>query len=285
MNSTAKAISRRYDLHTHSYCSDGACSPGALVARAAAAHIDTLALTDHDSTDGLDEAREAALGLGVRLVNGVEISVTWSGKTLHIVGLNIDPACAPLQAGLAGLRRIRVDRAAEMAERLANYGISEALEGVRRLAEGGMVTRTHFAKYLYSLGLAGDVRDAFERYLKRGKPGYVSTQWAELQDAIGWIRAAGGDAVVAHPQRYDLTGSWLRRLLGDFKEMGGTAMEVASGTAPPGDVQSSAALARRFGLFASCGSDFHDPEGGWPKLGRLPSLPPDLVPVWRNWEE
>lgn len=274
-----------HDLHTHSTASDGAYSPAELLERAAGAGIQVLALTDHDTTAGLAEAQEAADLRGVDFIAGIEISVTWQNRTLHIVGLRIDPEHGALQAGLEGLRQIRTDRALEMDARLARAGISGILDAARQLAGPGMITRTHFARCLASRGLAADVRDVFNRYLTPGKPGHVSTRWADMEAAIDWIRGAGGIAVLAHPQRYKLTHSWLRRLLGEFKEMGGEALEVLSGTSAPGDVQSSAALARHHGLLASCGSDFHGPDDSWPKLGRLPGLPADLTPVWRAWEQ
>ncbi len=272
-----------YDLHTHSTASDGAYPPAELVGRAVLAGITRLALSDHDSTAGLDEARVAADSAGIGLISAVEISATWQKKTIHIVGLNIDPASDPLREGLAGLREIRGERAREIGRRLDHYGLPGVFEAVAALAGSGMLTRTHFARHLADLGLAGGVGDAFDRYLTHGKPGYVATHWAAMEEAIAWIRAAGGAAVLAHPRRYKLTGSWLRRLLGEFREAGGAGIEVASGTAAPGDVQASADLARRFDLLASVGSDFHGPDNFWPKLGRLPPLPGDLVPVWSLW--
>lgn len=274
----------RHDLHTHSTASDGCYTPTELVSRAMAAGIDVLALTDHDSTAGLAEAGAAALQSAILLIPGVEISVTWQRKTLHLVGLAIDARDESLQAGLRQLEAIRADRAREMGRRLERAGISGIAEEAEALAGAGMITRTHFAHCLARRGLALDARDVFNRYLTTGKPGYVATHWAEMEDAIRWISGAGGVAVLAHPQRYKLTGSWLRRLLGEFKEMGGMGLEVLSGTASLGDVQSSTALAQRFGLLASCGSDFHGPDEGWPKLGRLPVLPTGLEPVWRHWE-
>lgn len=273
-----------YDLHTHSTASDGAYPPAELVRQAAAAGISTLALTDHDTTEGLAEAAEAAAAAGMRLVAGVEVSTTWQGKTLHVVGLNIAPDAEPLREGLARLRQVRAERAEEMGRRLARHGIPGVAEAVATMAGQGMITRTHFAKHLAGLGLAGTVGDAFERYLAHGKPGYVPTRWADLDEAIGWIRAAGGAAVVAHPRRYKLTATWLRRLLGQFQEMGGAGLEVASGAAQANDVQASADLARRFNLLASVGSDFHGPDHPWLKLGRLPPLPAGLTPIWRLWE-
>lgn len=274
-----------YDLHTHSTASDGKYTPAELVAEAVAAKIAMLAVTDHDSTAGLAEAQEAAQEHEIHLVAGVEISVTWCDKSLHLVGLNVDPNSAGLRQGLAGLQEIRMERAREMGRRLAKDGIPGAFEAAEALAGEGMITRTHFARHLAHLALAANVRDVFNRYLTQGKPGYVPTRWAEMGDAISWIKEAGGVAVLAHPQRYKLTGSWLRRLLAEFRETGGEAIEVISGTAAPGDIQSSTEYARRFDLMASVGSDFHSPDYLWPKLGRLPPLPAGLVPVWEQWRE
>ena len=285
MNILAAGPGTVHDLHSHSTASDGFYSPTELVRRAAEAGVKVLGLTDHDTTAGLYEAEVAAEEVGIQCIYGVEISVTWERKTLHVVGLNIDADYAPLQAGLSRLETIRADRATEMDRRLERAGIPGILEEARAMVGNGMITRTHFAHCLARRGLAANVRDVFGRYLTAGKPGYVSTDWAEIAEAIGWIKAAGGVAVLAHPHRYKLTASWLRRLLGEFKEMGGEALEVLSGTASPGEVQSSAGLASRFGLLASCGSDFHGPDEGWPKLGHLPPLPPGLEPVWRVWED
>jgi len=272
-----------YDLHTHSTASDGAYPPSELVRQAAAAGVTVLALTDHDSTAGLDEAETTALEVGIQLIPGVEISVTWADKTIHIVGLRIDRHCNVLKLGLSRLQATRLERAQEIGRRLDRYGVPSTFEAARDMAGDGMITRTHFARHLVSLGLAGSVKDVFERFLTRGKPGYVPTRWAEMADAIAWIRKAGGGAVLAHPQRYKLTASWMRRLIGEFKECGGEAIEVVSGTASPNDTQSSAEYARRFGLCASSGSDFHSPETAWLKLGRLPPLPSDLTPIWTLW--
>ena len=274
-----------HDLHTHSTASDGAYSPAELVRQAHAAGVTHLALTDHDCTDGLSEAKTEAQACGLTLIPAVEISTTWHGKSVHIVGLNIEADCQALQQGLARLQTLRVSRAQEMGRRLEKAGIPGCFEAVRALAGAGMITRTHFAQFLADQGLAGSVREVFDHYLVQGKPGYVPTEWAGLEAAVGWIKAAGGVAVVAHPQRYKLTGSWLGRLLREFKEAGGEAMEVIAGSASPGDIQSSAAAARRYGLLASVGSDFHSPGNIWLKLGRLPELPKDLTPVWSLWDE
>lgn len=273
-----------YDLHTHSTASDGSYTPTELVERAGTVGITVLALTDHDSTLGLAEAQLAAERVGLQLIPGVEVSTTWEGKSIHIVGLNVNPASEVLQQGLMRLQTIRRERASIMDQRLAAHGIPGSLNAAAEMAGSGMITRTHFARYLAQCGLAASVRDVFDRYLTPGKPGYVQTEWATIEDAVSWISQAGGVAVLAHPQRYRLTGSWMRRLLDHFKLAGGQGIEVVSGTGSMGDLQSSTAYAKRFELLASVGSDFHSPDAQWPKLGKLANLPAELTPVWHHWE-
>lgn len=278
-------MSARYDLHTHSTASDGTLTPAELVARAAAAGVQVLALTDHDTTAGIAEASAEAGRQGIRLVPGVEISVSWGSQVIHLVGLGVDPDHEPLQQGLAGLCRFRDWRAREIGRRLAKKGIDDAFEGARALSNGRLVSRTHFARFLVQQGHAADVRKVFQHFLVRGKPGYVPGEWAALADAVGWILAAGGQAVVAHPARYPLTRSKLRRLLGEFREAGGFALEVISGSHSKDDRFTMARHARDFGLRGSAGSDYHGPENPWIELGRLPPLPEGVVPVWRDWPD
>jgi predicted metal-dependent phosphoesterase TrpH len=273
-----------YDLHTHSRVSDGTYTPTELIERAKAVGITNLALSDHDSTAGLLEAQTAALQVGIRLIPAVEISTTWQDKSVHIVGLNINPHCETLLQGLSTLQTTRLERAKEIDRRLTAYGVPDSYEMTRAMAGEGMITRTHFARYLADLGLAASVKEVFDRFLTYGKPGYVPTQWADLEKAVYWIKAAGGIAVLAHPQRYKLSGTKMRQLISKFKDCGGTGLEVVCGTGSPGDIQSSTEYARRFELLASCGSDFHGPEFLWPKLGKLPPLPARLTPVWTIWE-
>jgi predicted metal-dependent phosphoesterase TrpH len=273
-----------YDLHAHSTASDGTLTPAELVRAAAASGIRTLALTDHDSVAGLTEAGAAAAETGLRLVPGVELSVTWESRTIHVVGLNIAPDHPGLNQGMRRLQAVRFERAEEMGRRLEKKGIPGTLEIAARLAGAGMVTRTHFARALVQLGHAASVRDVFGKFLAQGKPGHVPTVWAELAAAVGWIVDAGGVAVLAHPQRYKMTGSWIGRLAGDFKAAGGQAIEVISGNPTLSDIQTNAAIARRYGLLASVGSDYHGPEQVWLKLGTIPPLPAGLAPVWSRWE-
>lgn len=272
-----------YDLHSHSLASDGALSPDALIARAVAQGVDVLALTDHDGTEGIVAAQSAAKNTNLTLIAGVEISVTWGGSTVHIVGLNIDIDNAVLQQGLMAMRLYRIDRAQKMAERLDKAGISGALEGARKYASDVMLGRLHFAQFLVEQGHAKDISDVFKRFLVRNKPGYVPGQWASLTDAVTWITAAGGQAVIAHPARYKMTATKSRRLISEFKQAGGIGFEVVSGRQHPEEVKTLARLAQQFELLASCGSDFHTPDNEWVELGHLAEFPKSCVPIWSTW--
>ncbi len=274
----------RYDLHCHSTHSDGLLSPAAVVVRAAARGVTVLALTDHDEVSGVDEARAAALDARITLVAGAELSVSWEGHTVHVVGLGIDPSCPALSAGLAAIRAGRTLRARRIADALAEAGIGGAYEGAHRFATSErLISRTHFARFLVAAGHAGDVKSVFNRFLVRGKPGYAAHVWAALGDAIGWIRDAGGQAVLAHPGRYKVGGSGMRRLLAEFRDAGGDAVEVLSPSHTPSDVAEFARYARAFGLLASVGSDYHGPGESWMDLGGMPELPPGVPPVWQHW--
>lgn len=277
-------MNRSYDLHSHSTASDGTLTPTELVSHAVRQGVDVLALTDHDTTEGLDEAAQAAAGQGLALVNGVEISVTWSRLTVHIVGLGIDPANEALQQGLARLREFRDWRAQEIGRRLQAAGIEGAWEGALGYSNGRLVSRTHFARFLVEKGHAKDVRDVFKRYLVRNRPGHVAGQWAALDEAVGWIRAAGGQAVVAHPARYRMTRTKLLKLFADFSDCGGEAIEVVSGSHSRDEVMTMARHAEACGLAASAGSDYHGPENPWVEMGRLAALPDNVVPVWQGWK-
>jgi len=269
-----------YDLHSHSTASDGALTPAGLVEKAHSAGVDVLALTDHDTVDGLMEAAHKVSELDVSLVPGVEISVTWQGMTIHVLGLNVDFRNQTLVKGLRELQDIRSRRARDIDRRLADQGIADALQGASRFRKGETLTRTHFAQFLVASGYAGSLRDVFKRYLVRGKPGYVHTEWAPMERALGWIRQAGGLAVIAHPARYRLTRSKLRRLVVEFREAGGLGLEVVSGSHSRDETLHMAAIAREHRLFASCGSDYHGPEKPWVELGRLRKLPDGCTPIW-----
>ena len=271
------------DLHSHSIASDGLLSPRELVLRAAQHGVDVLALTDHDTVAGLDEARAAAQEAGIKLVAGVEISVTWNGTTVHVVGLNIDPHHPILQQGLAGVRSGRVERAQRIGAELARHGIKGGFEGASALAANKeMVGRSHFARFMVEAGHARNVAAVFKRYLVKGKPGYVSHPWVELAQAIAWIHASGGVSVLAHPGRYRVSETGTRSLLEEFKRAGGMALEVVCASHTPELTARFARLATEYGLLASRGSDFHGPGESWVEPGRIPGLPVGCKPVWEG---
>ena len=278
------------DLHSHSIASDGLLTPTAMAARAKAGGVDVWALTDHDETKGLAEARGAAEALGMRFIAGVEISVTWrpEGKsaavTIHMLGLNIDPANAVLQAGLAGIRSGRDERARRMAFDLEIAGVRGALEGAKKYASNPeLLSRTHFARYLVEVGKVASTHQAFSRYLTEGKPGFVEHEWASLGDATRWITAAGGTPVIAHPGRYKLSTAQLNRFFTEFQAHGGQAIEVMTGSHTTDQYNHFAEVCRCFGFRASRGSDYHGPGESRVEPGGLPPLPADLTPVWRDW--
>jgi predicted metal-dependent phosphoesterase TrpH len=257
--------------------------PEELVRRAARSGVRVLALTDHDTTSGLAAAREAAVVAGLELVPGVEVSVTWCSQTVHVLGLRIDPANGALQRGLTRLREFRDWRAEEIGRRLADHGIPGAYQGAKAFCAGSLIGRTHFARYLVLKKIAKDERRVFQHFLVRGKPGHVPGNWADLGEAVSWIRSAGGWPVIAHPARYRFTRSKLRRLIGEFVEAGGSALEVVSGSHSRDDCFVMARHAREFRMLGSAGSDFHGPENPWIELGRLPGLPEGCEPLWRHW--
>ncbi|PMS23821.1 phosphatase [Trinickia dabaoshanensis] len=272
------------DLHCHSNVSDGQLTPAEVARRAHAGGVTLWALTDHDEVSGQAQARGEAESLGMRYVCGVEISVTWASRTLHVVGLGIDPSCAELLAGLHATRNGRGARARAMSDALAELGIEGAYEGaLRYVSNPELISRTHFARFLVERGYAASTPDVFDRYLGEGKPGYVPHRWATLEDAARWIHAAGGVAVIAHPGRYKYTQLEFDTLFGQFLDLGGKAIEVVTGSHTPDQYREYADVARRFGFEASRGSDFHAPSEGRTELGKLPSLPSDLTPVWERW--
>ena len=271
------------DLHCHSHRSDGALAPAALVQRAALRGVRVLALTDHDTLDGLDEAHAAGREQAVSLIPGVEISVTWSGRTIHVVGLDVDPAANALQAGLREVRSGRTRRGQAIGERLEKLGLGGALEGALRLASRQeMLSRTHFARHLVATGAVKDMASAFRRYLGEGKPAYVRHTWASLERAVQWIVSAGGVAVLAHPARYGLRSARLRSLLIEFRAAGGTGIEVVCASQRAGQIEPIATLAAECGLLASAGSDFHSPDESWLDLGELDAIPAHCDPIWRH---
>lgn len=269
------------DLHSHSNVSDGTLDPEAVAARAHAGGVELWSLTDHDELGGQRRAREAALDLGMRYLSGVEISVSFAGETVHIVGLGIDPDDADLNAGLATTRGGRRERARQMAAGLAQVGIKDAFEGaLRYVGNPELISRTHFARFLVDSGVCADTHSVFRNYLTPGHPGYVPHRWARLGDALRWITGAGGMAVIAHPGRYRFTPTEEYALITEFIAHGGQALEVMTGSHSEAERIRYADTALEFGLFASRGSDFHSPEESRTPLGGLPDLPGKLTPVW-----
>lgn len=273
-----------YDLHCHSTASDGLLAPAAVVRRAVENGVQVLALTDHDELCGLEDARAQATAAGLRFIDGVEVSITWGGITIHVVGLHIDPRNETLQRGLQAIRQGRGERAKKMARDLERVGIPGSLEGAYAYVDNpNLIGRTHFARYLVEKRYVSDVRGAFQHYLVSGKPGYVPHQWATLEEGLAYIKAGGGVPVLAHPGRYKLTRSEMRRFLGEFTDAGGAGIEVVTSSHTAEQYLEYAILAKEFGLLASRGSDFHGPGESRIDLGRLPELAADLKPVWHDW--
>ncbi len=269
-----------YDLHSHSIASDGALSPTELVKRAHEKGVTVLALTDHDTTNGLAEAQQAAAELGMRLINGIELSASHLNQCLHIVGLNIDPNNPALSEGIAQQQKIRDLRAKQIAEKLEKKKIFGAYEFVTQAAGNGEITRSHFADFLLTHQHVTTQQEAFDRYLSKGKPAFVPTVWASLEETVAWIKAAGGVAVVAHPLRYKLSVKWMNRALAVFKQAGGQGIEVVTGRASLDEIRISQQFAEKHQLYASAGSDFHAPDNLYLELGRLAAMPAGLKPVW-----
>ncbi|MBU3622469.1 3',5'-nucleoside bisphosphate phosphatase [Polynucleobacter sp. AP-Latsch-80-C2] len=269
------------DLHCHSVVSDGTLTPEELAERAHANGVRLWALTDHDELGGQQRARAAAADLKMEYLAGVEISVTWMGQTIHIVGLGINEQHAGILEGLKQTREGRGDRAKLMAEQLLKAGIPGAYEGALHYAGNhDLISRTHFARFLVEQGVCRDTEQVFKNYLVENKPGYVPHRWASLADAIAWIKAAGGVAVIAHPGRYKLNAMQRDELFKFFKEHGGLGIEVITGSHTPDQYQEYGKIAQQYGFLASRGSDFHDPSESHTDLGALPLLPHHLTPVW-----
>jgi predicted metal-dependent phosphoesterase TrpH len=261
--------------------SDGTLTPEELAARAAANGVELWALTDHDEIGGQHRAAAAAHAHGMRYLTGTEISVTFAGETVHIVGLGFDPDDPDMKRGLEQTRGGRGARAREIAEGLAQVGIKDAYEGaLKYVGNPELISRTHFARFLVETGVCKDTGEVFRRYLTDGKPGYVPHRWASLRDAVHWITDAGGLAVIAHPARYKLTANEEYALFTEFKAHGGRGVEVVTGSHTSAEYVKYADTAIEFGLAASRGSDFHCPDESHTDLGKLPYLPGQLTPVW-----
>ncbi|HIM58671.1 MAG TPA: PHP domain-containing protein [Gammaproteobacteria bacterium] len=273
----------KIDLHNHSYYSDGVLSPTEVVNLAKQEGCDIFSLTDHDTTDGLLEAQKQADEVGLKLVHGVEISAMWSNMTIHILGLNVDINNPIFQAGLKQHQDFRQLRAEKMARGLGGAGVFSALEKVKVVAKKGMITRTHFAQMLIQEGVCKDMRSVFKRFLTGKKPGGVGGQWAQFDEVIGWIHAAGGKAVLAHPLRYRMTNTKIKRLLSHLSGAGLDGVEVVTGSSSKDEITLVSQWATQFDLLVSSGSDYH----GWPnqrtRIGRLHDMPNVNQTVWKDW--
>jgi predicted metal-dependent phosphoesterase TrpH len=275
----------KVDLHCHSHFSDGTLSPRDLVALAHKAGITDLALTDHDTLDGLPEARLAANEVGLNLINGIELSCTWDKQLIHVVGLNVDPNNSVLKAGVVQNKQRRVDRAEAMFEDFEQHDIFLREAVTELIRDRGVPTRPHFAQALVDQGYAKDKKQAFKRYLVRGKPGYIPMLWPDVEQIGSWITAAGGIGVLAHPNRYKFTRTKLSRLLSDMLQAGIQGMEVSTSTTDKQQSAMLADLATQFGLYASVGSDFHSTDQPWARLGGAVDLSKELNPVWSGFGE
>ena len=274
-------LSLNADLHCHSVVSDGTLTPEELALRAHQNGVRLWSLTDHDVLGGQERARQAALNLGMDYLSGVEISISWMGQTVHIVGLGFDASNPILQEGLRATRDGREERARQMAAQLAQIGIENSYEGALKFAGNPeLIARTHFARFLVEQNVCRDMDEVFRKYLVAGKPGYVSHRWASLDQAVEWIRGAGGEAVIAHPGRYRLNTMQMDELYARFKDLGGAGIEVVTGSHSPDQYLTYAKVAERYGFMASRGSDFHDPQESDIDLGNLPHLPEHLKPIW-----
>lgn len=270
------------DLHTHSNRSDGALTPEELVQRAAIAGVEVLALTDHDTTAGLEAAGEAARGAGIRLVPGVEVSASWRAQSIHVLGLWVDPASSQFQERLQSQAGRRRQRMRSMCERLTKLGLpGEELQAAVD-AQPGLPTRAHLAAAMVAGGHVTRADDAFRKYLGKGKTAHLAADWPPLSEIVTWIREAGGVASLAHPGRYKLSAGARRQMITEFVAAGGSAIEVVTGGNGASHVEASAMLAVKFGLLGSVGSDFHDPQHIWNPLGRSLKLPDGVMPVWRE---
>ena len=276
-------MTKIYDLHCHTDQSDGILSPEALVSRAKMQRVDVLAITDHDSIAAISRARQQAKEDDIDLITGVEVSCQWRGRSIHIVGLNFDESDQGLKKALHTQEAKRHQRALKIAEILEKRGFTDTYLGAKQFAGDSAIGRPHFARYLVESGQVKTVQLAFKRYLGAGKPGDIKQSWPDMAEAVSWINEAGGIAVVAHPDKYNLTRTKLCELISEFKSVGGQAIEVISGDQPHASTRRIAELAMDYELLGSCGSDFHAPNNSWQELGKFGKMPDQITPVWSIW--
>ncbi len=271
-----------YDLHTHTTASDGELSPEALIIKAKESGIDVIAITDHDTTTGIPGAEAEAHRQNIRLLAGVELSISWMNRNFHIVGLNIDPDNAALKEALKNTNELREQRAIEIGKKLDKHGVTNTYHEAKELAGIHTITRSHFARVLIQQGFVKDTKEAFKKYLVRNKPGFVKTEWIEMETGLGLIKQSGGVAVLAHPMRYKVTANQLGKFLLAFREAGGEGIEVVTGSSNADEIKTTSAYAEHFQLTGSAGSDFHGYDNTWNKLGQLAPMPKSVTPVWEN---
>jgi predicted metal-dependent phosphoesterase TrpH len=271
------------DLHCHSLASDGALSPSDVVVRAVENGVTLLALTDHDTVEGQAEAMKQAHALNIEMVSGIELSCVWGSSLVHILGLNFSLSDGIMQEVQDKQSRARLLRAEIIADKLIKKGMPDLLESAKNLTQSGIPGRPHFSEAMISQGLVSDHKEAFKKYLGAGKAGDVKSSWPDLSEVLSWIYAAKGDSVIAHPRKYKMSQTKLRELMGDFKEEGGTGIEVVVSGQKQGEIGLMSDLCNRFELKGSVGSDFHTPEFPWANLGRIPSLPDSVEPIWQAW--
>lgn len=274
----------KIDLHSHTYYSDGHLSPKELIERAHTMQVDVLAITDHDTIEGVAEAQayQALQKRAMQIICGVEFSTSWHNFDIHVLGLNVDAANPLFLQRLTVQAEERDRRAQQISEKLAKVGIEDVFASAKALAGVGQITRAHFARVLVERQLVNDMESAFKKYLGKGKKAHVKPQWISIEEAIMWIHDAGGKAVLAHPGHYDLSTKWLKRLIAEFSQLGGDGMEVIHSHLSPEKRKLLADLASQHQLMASSGSDFHYPNR-WTELGKNLNLPSQLVPIWRDW--
>ena len=276
---------RKIDLHCHSRFSDGRLTVAELIDRAHNMQVDVLAITDHDTVEATEVAKayQATQSRPLTLIPGIELSTKWHNFEIHIVGLNMNIHDELFQKRLLQQQASRDERAQRISDKLAKAGFADCLQDAAALAGEGQITRAHFARVLLNRGVVDEMQKAFDKYLGKGERAYVTSQWIDITTAIRWISEAGGKAVLAHPCLYDMSTKWLRRLLAEFKAAGGHGMEVIHGNLDPQRRQLLAGLCAEHELQASAGSDFHMP-GRWTELGKNLTLPPELVPIWHDWD-
>jgi predicted metal-dependent phosphoesterase TrpH len=270
-----------FDLHSHTTFSDGALKPEELIVRALEKSVDVLAITDHDTIDAY-QVMPGSHG-GIKVIPGIEFSTQWENRGIHVLGLNIDLDSDAIRTGVQFQTNARQERARRIGDNLAKRGIEDAFAGASKLATGGYIGRPHFAQHLINIGKVKSMQAAFKNYMGDGKAGDVRQHWAELPQIIQWIRDANGFPVLAHPLKYKLTRTKLKRLLCSFKQFGGEGMEVVSGQQEQQQTKSMAALCEQMNLLASCGSDFHMPDRRWAELGVFAPLPSNVTPVWERF--